>query len=215
MQSIIIESFAIPTLGIAVKLIVSSQVMKKLCARNFRGKAVARSGNSSRWDTPREMIEDPLFTELFESVIAAGIEENRSQLELGVQETIPLQFPPDVHVGWVQVLDRSRINGAKLHIAKIGQGHGIMVAPSDIDHPAPRTNLMHLEVSYKVDFKNKSDIAIRILDLTFGEIVDEVVGDLTRPIQRDGLLSKPRQIVFFSPEHPGGTETILIDPCGV
>jgi hypothetical protein len=201
MKSIVIEGRVLPALaGVVVKLIVSSEMMKKLVARCFRGKAVARAGNSSRWDTPQEMIEDPLFIERFFEILAEAIRENWPQMRDGVRETIAVQFPDDVDVGWVEAVDRSQINGARLHLGKIGGGQGMVVALNDLEHPAPRTNLMRLEVDFKVDFKNTSELAVRIMDVGFGQDLHPSTGEETR------------QAVFFSQDHAGGEILLPLDP---
>ncbi|MCK9360898.1 hypothetical protein M0Q28_01580 [Patescibacteria group bacterium] len=203
---------ALASLGISTKLIIPSEVVKALRTTCFRGKELARAGNSCRYNTPEEMVEDPLFLEPFCENALEAIREYWPLMLAGFREVVPFQFAPDTAIGWLPAVEREKVNGAKLHLAKIGEkAQGMMVAVSDVAHPAPRTNLFHLDLAYKVDFNNRSEIAIRILGMGIGQDLGLLEGDVIRPFHVNGEI-EPRQLVFFRPDHVGGDTILPLDP---
>ncbi len=213
MASIIIEGLTIASLaGIGIKLIFPEETVKLLRRTVFRGKEFARAGNSSRWGSPEEMAADPLFLERFLDIVSASIAENRSLLHVGYHESVDIPFDHDTPVGWVNALPRELVNGAKVHIAKLSQtASAMVVALGDLAHPAPLTNLLHMQLGYKLDFKCQSEIAIRVLDMGIGPDLGPLEGDLKGPILVSGELT-PRKMIFFLPEHAGGTDIIPLEP---
>lgn len=212
-MSSIIESFAVASLvGVGVKLIIPGEVVKTLRATCFRGKGLARAGNSCRWDSPSEMIGDMLFREPFLDIVAESIRENASSLEEGYLDSVAVTFAPEVPVGWVTALPREQVNGAKLHLAKIGErARGMVVAVDDREHPAPLTNLIHLKVGFRSDFKSRSEVAVRILGMGIGPDLGTLEDDVAGPFRIDNEI-EPRKVVFFQPHHAGGSTIVLLEP---
>ncbi|MCR4256399.1 MAG: hypothetical protein NUW08_01705 [Candidatus Uhrbacteria bacterium] len=198
--------------GVGLKVIIPDEVAKTLRETCFRGKEVARAGNSSRWDGSEEMLRDPLFLERFREVVVQAIRENGPGVPQGFREIVSIQFEPDVAVGWLPAAPRDKINGASLHPAKIGdRAYGMMVSVKDAKHPAPLTNLFHLELAYSADFKHPDEIVIRILGMGIGQDLGPLDGDLVHPFHVNGEIVA-RRVVFFRPDHAGGDTILPLDP---
>jgi hypothetical protein len=196
--------------GLSLKIIIPAEFVKVLRETRFRGKEVARAGNSYRWNSPEEMVKDPLFRERFAEVIADSVRDNWPALLENFEETVTLPF--GVPVGWVTVLPREKINGARIAPGRITPTlRGMLVALDDAEHPAPLGNLLTMKLSMRVDFKDRSSVAVRVLDMHMGEDLGRVEGDLTGPFRLRGEL-KPRKFVFFHPDHPGGDEYVALEP---
>lgn len=205
----IIESFAIAGLvGVGIKLIIPREVVRQLTATCFRGKSLARAGNSCRWDSPMEMIQDALFQERFLDIVAESIRENETRLTEGYVESVDVTFDEDVPVGWVTALPRERINGAQLHLAKIGErARGLVVSVNDREHPAPLTNTIHFKIAFAYNFKSRDEVAVRILGMGIGPDLGDLAGDLAGPI-RVANEREARRMIFFLPEHAGGADIV-------
>lgn len=198
--------------GVGLKVIIPDEVAKTLRKTCFRGKGVTRAGNSSRWDGPEEMLRDTLFLERFREVVVQAIHENGPGVPQGFREIVSIQFDPDVAVGWLPAAPRDAINGASLHPAKIGdRAYGMMVSIKDAKHPAPLTNLFHLDLAYSVDFKRPGEIVIRILGMGIGQDLGSLEGDLIHPFHANGEI-EPRRVVFFHPNHVGGDTILPLEP---
>ncbi len=193
--------------GVGLKIIL---VREQVPAMMFRGKGIARAGNSSRWNSPEEMVKDPVFRERFGEVIGEAVREHWPRLLEYVTETVTLPF--DVPVGWVTMLPREKLNGARMAPGRITPTlRGMLVASDDADHPAPRANLLTMTVSLRVDFKDRSNVAVRVHTMHIGEYLNVAEGDLTGAVRLPGEYA-PRKIAFFHPDHPGGDEFIELDP---
>ncbi len=180
----------------AVKIIIAADVLKVLLATCFRGKAVARSGNSSRWDNPDEMLHDPELLHRFLDIFAASLEENEKRIHAGYVEDITIQFGPETPVGWPGALPRELVNGARTHLPKLrDQERSEFVAADDVDHPVPLTNIVSMQIGCKPDFNNVYEVAVRILGMSIG--LD--ISSIEVPIR-------------FHPHHAGGNELILLEP---
>lgn len=196
--------------GLSLKIIIPAEFVKALRETRFRGKEVARAGNSSRWNSLEEMVKDPLFRERFTEVIADSVRDNWPALLENFEETVTLPF--DVPVGWVTMLPREKINGARIAPSRITPTlRGMLVALDDTEHRAPLGNLLTMKLSMRVDFKDRSSIAVRVLDVHMGEDLGRLEGDLTGAFRLRGEL-RPRKVVFFHPDHPGGAEFLELDP---
>lgn len=110
------------------------------------------------------------------------------------------------------MLPRECVNGARMAPSRITPTlRGMLVAPDDAEHPAPRTNLLTMTVGMRVDFKDRSKVAVRVLNLHVGEYLNVAEGDLTGAVRLPGEYA-PRKIAFFHPDHPGGDELVELDP---
>jgi hypothetical protein len=196
--------------GVGLKVIIPAEVAKVLRETRFRGKGFARAGNSSRWSSIEEMLKDPLFRERFAEVIADSVRDNWPVLLENFEETVTLPF--GVPVGWVTVLPREKINGARIAPSRITPTlRGMLVAIDDAEHRAPLSNLLTMKLSMRVDFKDRSSIAVRVVDVHMGEDLGRLEGDLTGAFRFRGEL-EPRKVVFFHNDHPGGDEFVALDP---
>lgn len=179
-----------------LRLIIPGEVVKTLLETCFRGKKIARSGNSFRWDSPEEMVQDPVFLHRFLYILLASLEENGVKVRDGYEEDVTVQFDPETPIGWAGAVSRDCVNGARLHLAKLGdQDRGMFVAADDVDHPAPLTNLISLKIGCKPDFKNADELAVRILDVRIGPDLDSIA----TPVR-------------FHPHHVGGSDIIPMEP---
>lgn len=207
----IIECLTVASLaGIGLKIIVSEERVRAFRASLFRGSGVALAGNCSRWEDSLEMIRDADFIERFGDIFADGFAERWPLIHQGFTERVTIPF--EVPVGWVTALPREHINGAQLAPRWVTDRlKGMVVDPRDEAHPAPLTNLLTVDYTAKTDFKDRERIAIRFNDLKIGEDLSELEGDFTNPFQLPGELS-PRKLVFFLPQHAGGSEFIPLEP---
>ena len=179
-----------------LKLIIPAEVVKTLLETCFRGKEVRRSGNSSRWNAPTEMMWDSVFLHRFLYILFASFAENESRLRDGYVEDVTILFDPETPVGWPSVLPRELVNGARTHLPKQrDQERSEFVAADDIAHPVPLTNILSLKIGCRLDFNNTDEVAVRFLGMSIG--LD--IGFIETPIR-------------FHPHHAGGNELILLEP---
>lgn len=213
----IVELLKIASLaGVVVRVIIPKEVVETLRATCFRGKEKACAGNSSRWDSPEDMLKDSIFLEPFKEIVYEAIRGYWPLMLTGVRETVSIQLDPALDVGWLPAVPREKINGASLHLTKIGdRAQGMAVAVTDLKHPAPRTNLFHMELDFRVDFNLKkigqAGVALRILGMGIGQDLGPLEGDLVHPFHVNGEF-EPRQVVFFHPHHVGGSDIIPLEP---
>jgi hypothetical protein len=219
MTSSITEPFKIACLAgldVECKIIIPEKVVTTFQTTCFRGKEKAYAGNSCLWNSPEEMLKDEVFLDPFGEIADEVVRQYWPLMLKGVRETVSIQLDPAVAVGWLLAAPRDKVNGAKLHPAKIGdRAQGMMVAVSDLKHPAPKTNLFHLELEFISDFKlmklRRAGLAIRILGMGIGQDLGSLEGDLVHPFRMNGEY-EARTMVFFSRQHIGSDELILLDP---
>lgn len=219
MESSITKPFKIACfagLEVECKIIIPEKVVTILRETCFRGKEKAYAGNSCRWNSPEEMLEDEIFLEPFGEIVNEAVKQYWPLMLKGVRETVSIQLDPTEAVGWLLAASREKVNGAKLHLAKIGdRAQGMMVAVSDLEHPAPKTNLFHMELEFISDFKlmklKRAGLAIRVLGMGIGQDLGPLEGDLIRPFYVNGELAA-RHMVFFSQQHHGCDELIPLEP---